>query len=373
MSEVTRDIDTIAIIGGGQLGRMLTSPAVELGFKVSVLDPVENSPATQVGAHQLVGKLTDTDAIDRLAVNADVLTWEIEHIPAEHLLELLENDINIEPSPSTLLMIQDKLRQKQFLQSVGIPVAPFNNGVSADNFIGGGPYMIKTRRGGFDGRGNLKVDTLDDPRISEVFGDQEVYTEQIVSFEKEIAIIAARDKKGNISKYPAVETIHENNICHIVMSPANIFPDILKQANDIAEATLTHLYGAGIFAIEMFVVDGKVFVNEIAPRVHNSGHLTIEANVTSQFEQHIRAITGMSLGSTALKAPAAVMINILGKKEEDFSLEGLDSVLALPDTHPHFYGKAPRLARKIGHITVLGDSIEEAVITAKKARNSLAI
>ena len=373
MSETHKEIENIAIIGGGQLGRMLTSPALELGFGVTVLDSVENSPAAQVGAHQILGKLTDLEAIDRLALNADVMTWEIEHIPSEYLITLVEQGANIEPSPSTLFMIQDKLRQKQFLQSVNIPVAPFNEGVNGDNFIGGGPYMIKTRRGGFDGRGNLKVDSLDDPLILKTFGDQEVYTEQIVAFEKEIAIIAARDKKGNISTYPAVETIHENNICHIVMSPVNVSPDILKQVNDIAEATLSHLHGAGIFAIEMFVVNGVVFVNEIVPRVHNSGHLTTEANVTPQFEQHIRAITGMSLGSTALKAPAAVMINILGKREEAFSLEGLDSVLALPDTHPHFYGKTPKVARKIGHITVLGNSIDEALATAKQARNSLSI
>ena len=366
-------IERIGIIGGGQLGRMLTEAAHPLGFQVCVIDPVENSPAAQVGAAQIHAKLTDEDAIFRLANRVNVITWEIEHIPADFLIELVEAGASIEPSPGTLRIIQDKLRQKEFLAAAGIPVAPFSERLNGDNFLGGGPYVVKSRRGGYDGRGNLVVDSLDDARIAGFFGGQSVYVEQAVAFEKEIAVIAARDKQGNISTYPAVETIHKDNICHIVLSPAEVEPAVLEQANEIAQETLAKLDGAGVFAIEMFVVNGQVLVNEIAPRVHNSGHHTIEANVTSQFEQHIRAVTGMPLGSTAMRSAAAVMINVLGTRDEPLSREGLGRVLLLPDTHPHFYGKNPRLARKIGHITVLAESVQEAKRIAIKARGELQI
>lgn len=194
-----------------------------------------------------------------------------------------------------------------------------------------------------------------------------------MAFEKELAVIAARDKSGNVATYPAVETIHENSICNMVISPAEVENKLLQQANDIANETLKRLDGAGVFAIEMFVVGGEVLVNEIAPRVHNSGHHTIEANQTSQFEQHIRAVTNMPLGSTVMRSPVAVMINILGKREEPISLEGIDKILALPDTHLHLYGKSPRQARKIGHITVLGQNISDTKELALNARSYLAI
>ena len=371
-------IERIGIVGGGQLGRMLTEAATPLGFKVDVIDPVTNSPAHQVGAEETTAALTDIAAIDQLAERTDVLTWEIEHIPAEHLVTLMEQGVNVESSPVTLALIQDKLVQKLFLQGANIPVAPFSGVLSEERFIGGGPFVVKTRRGGFDGRGNLVVDSLNDPKVADFTQEKgmlptDIYVEQAVAFEKELAVVAARDTMGNIVTYPTVETIHENNICHLVLSPANVPPEVLKEADDVARAVLEKLEGAGVFAIEMFVVDGHILVNEIAPRVHNSGHLTIEGNATSQFEQHIRAITGMSLGSTALRAPAVAMINVLGKKDEPFSLEGLDDALALPDVHAHFYGKVPRPARKIGHLTVLGENLEEVQAIAIKARNSLKI
>lgn len=366
-------IEKIGIIGGGQLGRMLTEAALPLGYHVSVVDAAENCPAAQVGAEQINAKLTDVDAITELAEKTDVLTWEIEHIPASHLAVLAESGVNVEPSPNTLLMIQDKLLQKQFLQSAGITVAPFSDTLSEDGFLGGGPFVVKSRKGGYDGRGNLVVNAIDPDEIKSFFGDQPVYVEQAVKFEKEIAVIAARDKAGNVVTYPAVETVHKDNICHLVLSPAEVEPETLDAANEIAQETLKRLEGAGVFTIEMFVVNGQVLVNEIAPRVHNSGHHTIEANVTSQFEQHIRAITGMPLGSTAMRTGAAAMINILGTRDEQLSREGLGRVLALPDTHPHYYGKNSRPARKIGHITVLESTTAKAKEIAQKARGELSI
>ena len=366
-------IERIGIVGGGQLGQMLTQAAKPLGFEVLVVDPNENSPAAQVGADQIQAKLTDIDAIADLAASTDVITWEIEHIPADFLISLVEGGKDVQPSPITLFMIQDKLTQKQFLREAGIPVADFSSDLSGASFLGGGPYVVKSRKGGYDGRGNLVLDTLDEQAVSNFFGDIPVYVEKAVAFEKELAVIAARDKSGNVVTYPAVETIHENSICNMVISPAQVEDKVLRQANDIANETLKRLDGAGVFAIEMFVVGGEVLVNEIAPRVHNSGHHTIEANQTSQFEQHIRAVTNMPLGSTAMRFPVAVMINILGKREEPMSLEGIDKVLALPDTHLHLYGKSPRQARKIGHITVLGQNLSDTTELALKARSYLAI
>jgi 5-(carboxyamino)imidazole ribonucleotide synthase len=366
-------IENIGVVGGGQLGRMLTESAIPLGFSVTVVDPAYNCPARQIGANQILAALDDPVALDLLAERSDVVTWEIEHFPANHLGELAAAGVNVEPSAETLAIIQDKLVQKELLRSEGIPVAPFSAELDESRFLGGGPFIVKTRKGGYDGRGNLVVDTLEPAHISQHFGVKPVYVEQKVEFEKELSVIAARDTRGNIKTYPIVETIHKDNICHTVISPAEIDPKIAESAQDIAEATMEILQGAGVFAIEMFVVNGAVLVNEIAPRVHNSGHHTIEANATSQFEQHIRAITGMPLGDTRMIVPAAVMINILGTENGRLDRTGLDTVLALPDTHPHFYGKDPRRARKIGHITVTAATTQEAKEIALKARRELQV
>lgn len=366
-------IERIGIVGGGQLGRMLTEAALPLGFQVTVVDGADGCPAAQVGADQIKASLSDLDAIDQLVEGSDVTTWEIEHIPAQHLLDLEAQGANIEPSPNTLLTIQDKLLQKQFLQNAGIPVAPFSGELNEDVFPGGGPFVVKARKGGYDGRGNLVVDTLEDDRINEQFGDTPTYVEQAIGFNKELSVVAARDKAGDVECYPAVETIHKDNICHTVISPAEIGDEASEEARRVATQVMSKLEGAGVFAIEMFLVDGDVLVNEIAPRVHNSGHQTIEANVTSQFEQHIRAITAMPLGVVATRSTVSGMINILGTREEPLSREGLDRVLALPDVHPHFYGKSSRPQRKIGHITFLGDSHDRVRNVLNKAREELEV
>ena len=373
MKENKSMIERVGIIGGGQLGQMLTEAALPLGFQVTALETSANCPAGQFGAKILEGEISDRAAITQLAEQTDVLTWEIEHIPSAHLLNLAEAGIDVQPHPQTLEVIQDKLHQKRMLQHLGVPVAPFSATLDESAFTGGGPYVIKARRGGFDGRGNLVVDKLDDPRIKEFLPEGGVYAEQKLNFEKEISVVAARSRNGDIASYPLVETVHKDNICNLVIAPAEVSEQVSEQAAEIARTILEHTHGAGIFAIEMFAVDGTVLVNEIAPRVHNSGHHTIEANVTSQFEQHIRAITGMPLGSTESRTPAAAMINILGKEDGPLVRDGLEKILALPDTHPHLYGKSPRLQRKIGHITVLGSSTEKVKEIAEQARKELTI
>lgn len=366
------EIDRIGIVGGGQLGRMLTEPALEMGFQVQVVEAAENCPAAQVGADQIIAPITDPEALRELAENNDVVTWEIEHFPASILAALEGDGHDIQPSPYTLAMIQDKLSQKQTLANAGIPVAPFvGNLEAARTMLGGGPYMLKHRTGGYDGRSNLYVETLDDPRIADFTADKDVYVEQILTFEKEIAVIAARDRRGNVTTYPTVETIHEDSICHMVFSPAEINQETEDQAQEITREVMKLLNGAGVFAIEMFVVNGKVLVNEIAPRVHNSGHLTIDANDTSQFEQHIRAISGMSLGSTYMRYSAAGMINILGRSEGPLITDGAKEIERDPFSHVHFYGKTPKVQRKIGHITIVGSERKELGQRLLSARNKL--
>lgn len=380
-------IEQIGIIGGGQLGRMLTEAALPLGYQVTVVDPTQNCPAAQVGARQIIGGLRDPEAITRLAEHTDVVTWEVEHIGAETLAELETNGHNIQPSPGTLRTLQDKYTQKELLRVAGLPVhryAALPAGLTKQTDRSqamaelvkefGGPLIVKARFGGFDGRGNHFY-SGDLAAMEESLGQDwdNLYAEALVPFEKELSIVAARDMSGNITTYPVVETVQKDSICHLAMAPADVDPRLARDATEIAYETLRLLRGAGVFAIEFFSTGNTVAINEIAPRVHNSGHHTIEANQTSQFEQHIRAITGMPLGSTALRAPAAVMINILGGREGPLSREGLESVLALPDAHPHFYGKSSRPARKIGHITVLGRSLDEVLPIAQQARGALEI
>lgn len=377
-------IEKIGILGGGQLGRMLTQAALPLGYTITVVDPTPNCPAAKAGAQQILGKLDDRDCITELAKKTQVISWEIEHISADILEELFYQGYNIQPSPLTLKIIQNKFTQKQMLSKAGLPVADFISLTPQKSNVAkkthlmevarklGGEIILKTKTGGYDGRGNLVYrDNLS--KIDDVLGKDwhNIYAERVIPFNKELSVVAARDIKGNISLYPIAETVHKKNICHTAVTPANINPKVAGQAQEVAYETLKQLEGAGVFAIEMFATDDTVIINEIAPRVHNSGHHTIEANVTSQFEQHIRAVTGMPLGSTALRAQAACMINILGKRTQPLSIKGIDKILALPDTHLHLYGKASRKGRKIGHITVLADSVSKAVKIANRAKNSL--
>jgi len=366
----------LGIVGGGQLGRMLTEAAKPMGFEVTVIDPGENCPAAQAGANQIQASLTDYDAVHELAEQVDVVTWEIEHINTEALYNL---SVPVEPSPYTLADIKDKLSQHMRLQARGIPVAdfrPISEQADLDRVFDAfdGKVIVKSRYGGYDGRGNMVVDAPGWNQVSAKFGNQPLYAERIVPFRKELAVVAARGKTGVIRQYPVVETEHIRNICNIVSAPADISDGIRDDAIEIAHETMRQLDGLGVFAIEMFLTDeDQVLVNEIAPRVHNSGHLTIEANATSQFEQHVRAVMGLPLGSADPVSPA-VMINILGERDGEVEVNGRDRVLAIPETHLHLYGKSPtKVDRKMGHITVLADSVSEARQLAIKARKEFSI
>ncbi len=375
-----RQSKTIGIVGGGQLGRMLTQAAVKLDFKVVVLNSSDNSPASQVGAQEIIGDLYDQTALEHLAKVTDLITIEIEHLNAD-ALKIIAKNKNIFPRPEVIKLIQDKYNQKIFLHKNGFAVADFRDIKSESEAkealkYFGNKMLIKAKHGAYDGRGNAVVTNLKELKVAlKQFEGRELYAEAFVPFSKELAVMVAMSTEGNIKKFPVTETFHDRNICIETQTPADIGKGITKKVEDLAKMVVRKLNSVGTFGIEMFLTaDGKVLVNEIAPRVHNSGHYTIEACKTSQFDQHIRAITGMELGSTEMIVPAAVMINILGERDGETLVTSDTNLENTPDVHIHLYGKSPtKIDRKMGHITATGRTIKEAKDKALKARASIVI
>ncbi len=372
---------TIGIIGGGQLGRMLTLAALPLGFKVVVIDSNKNSPAAQVGATEITANLYDPKALRQLAEQSDFITIEIEHLDVDVLDEIAKLGTPVNPTPATIRLIQDKFKQKEFLAKSRIPVAPFMKIDSENEAMAAlkkfnGKMLLKTRLGAYDGRGSMVVSSLNDVKEGfKRFEGVPLYAEAFIPFEKELAVMVARRTNGDIALYPVVETIHKRNICVEVRAPADVSGVVEKKAVAVAKKVGLLFEGAGIFGVEMFLTkSGDVLVNEVAPRVHNSGHYTTEASRTGQFEQHIRAIANLPLGDTTLVVPAAVMVNILGQHNRPTVLEGLDATLEVASTSVHLYGKSPtKIDRKMGHITSTGKTITEARGRANKARKALSI
>ena len=371
----------VGIVGGGQLGRMLTEAASNMGIPVAVVDGTPNCPAAQVGAEQIVADLHDHEALKKLADVSDVITIEIEHVDAEFLDEIAALGKPVYPDPKVIKNIQDKLTQKEHLQKIGIPVADFrklNNLEEASSVLEefGGKFILKSRLGGFDGRGNAVVNSVNKlEQAYNLLGAKNLYAEKLIDFTKEIAVMAAYDKDGSTAIYPVVETIQARNICLEVYAPGEIDSSASQQAEEYAKKILQSYKTPGIFGIEMFATkDGQVIVNEVAPRVHNSGHYTIEACATSQFEQHLRCITGQKLGSTELKTKAAVMINVLGERNGETLNQGVEEATKIPGTFTHLYGKSPtKIDRKMGHITALADDLETAFKNARDARKLIEI
>jgi 5-(carboxyamino)imidazole ribonucleotide synthase len=368
----------VGLIGGGQLGRMIVKAAKRLGCTSVVLDPVESSPAGQIATRQIVGGYHDAGKIRELAADCDVLTFELEDIGADTLSELEAEGHPVHPSAALLKVIQDKLTQKRFLQDHGIPTPELEEVLSPEleqfrTF--GFPLVQKARRGGYDGRGVVVMGSeaafdkcLPVPSLIERFVDRA----------KEIAVLVARSTTGEIKTYPVVEMcMHPGeNLLDLLLAPADIGDAVREQAEEIAIRTVEALQGVGIFGVEMFEDEaGRVLVNEVAPRTHNSGHHTIEANVTDQFEQHLRAILGLPLGSTETLSPAA-MINLLGMPGESGKpvLRGLDETLSIPGVCLHLYGKATTSPfRKMGHITILDRDIAMAKAKALRVRDTIEI
>ena len=383
---------TLGILGGGQLGRMLCLAARPLGIRTIIVDPTPGCPAASSADEHIVGSFTDVSVIARLAALVDVVTVEIEHINTDALLTLR---VPVHPSPALLAVVADKLEQKRVLAAAGVPVGAFQSVDSRAELAAvaqklGYPVLLKSRRLAYDGRGNAVV--ADEAGIEAAWaalapgegsGEGLLYVEAWVPFVRELAVIIAVGSGGAVSVYPVVQTVQRNNICHVVVAPAPIGATTRTRAVGVARAALSALSGLpggapsprGVFAVELFELpDGSVLLNEVAPRVHNSGHFTVEACVTSQFEQHVRAVMGMPLGLSSLKVGASIMLNVLGAVASgtggrDVAMAATWALcaraLATPGASLHWYDKAEcKTGRKMGHITVTGDSPMEAAARA---------
>ena len=366
----------LGIIGGGQLGMMLTEASSKFDeiTDIVVLDPTPNCPAAQAGARQLVADFKSKEHILQLARQSDIITYEIESGDSD-VLETAQQYAEINPLPSTLRIIQDKLLQKQFLQKNDIPVPDFVKIDTLDDLrsnldIFGYPSLLKIRRDAYDGRGNYKIEAPEKIQTAYDSFDGKLFLERFVDFKLEISVIAARNTLGEISTYPPVENIHESNILRQTIVPARIDATTAQKATDIAHKTMNILKGAGVFGIEMFVTDDdSILINEIAPRVHNSGHHSLQSSVTSQFEQHLRAILGKSLGSTKL-VHNTIMYNILGSQE--FQGRYKSPEISVPNIFLKMYGKeTSKPMRKLGHLNIVGskgESIKDLLYLLEKIK-----
>lgn len=377
MSALPPDV-TLGIVGGGQLGRMLGEAALPLGVETIVLDPTPDCPAFPPAADQLVADFDDSEEICDLAERVDVLTLEIELADPDALEAVREETgTPVHPTPDDLRITRDKLTEKQTLDAADIPVPAYTAVDSGSDLESafeqfGPPLMLKARTGGYDGRGNAVVETVED--ATSTFDSLEgMVAEELVDFKRELSVIGVQGASEQTT-FPVGENIHEAEILRETLVPARTTESRREEAQSVAESVLSVLEGRGVFGIELFETgDGEILVNEIAPRPHNSGHYTIEGTVISQFEQHVRAVLGLPLGSTQLREPTA-MANVLGTGEESrpVSLDGVQSLLSQADAHFHWYGKQEvRPLRKLGHVTVTGPDLETNRERANRARETL--
>lgn len=366
----------IGIIGGGQLGKMMILDAKRLDYYFVILDPAEKCPAHSIADEHIVARFDDREAILRMAEKVDIVTYEFEHISLKALQNLEAAGHKVYPSSETLSRIQNKAVQKEWLRQFDIPIPEF---VRVDSYEGleaacekfGYPLILKTCTGGYDGKGNAVI--MDPDGITTAYealgaGKLPLMAEEWVPFEKEVSILACRSTNGEEAVFPVAENVHRNSILDETTVPAVISEESRKQAFDIAKACIRATDAYGMLCIELFVTkDGKVMVNELAPRPHNSGHYTIEGCYTSQYEQHIRAVLGLPLGNPDLIRPTA-MKNLIGDRNGIVDLKGLEEAYRNPDVKIHIYGKETvSKGRKMGHITATGDTLEEALKQVRSA------
>lgn len=345
---------TIGILGGGQLGRMLVLAGAPLGLKFKIFDPSSDATAGQI-APLSSGDIGDFEALERFADELDVATYEWENVPIESARFLAER-VPVFPDPRALETAQDRLREKWFLSNAVVPTPDFAPVDSREELeiatrYFDFPTVLKTRRGGYDGKGQMILrDQTDALRAWDEMGDAALILERFVPFERELSVLAVRGRDGEKRFYPLVENHHAGGILRLSLAPApDLTPKLQNQAEAYASWLLDELDYVGVLALELFQVGDGLLANEIAPRVHNSGHWTIEGAGCSQFENHVRAVAGLPLGSTEMRAPCAAMVNLIGH------LPPLESVLAIPGAHAHFYGKTVKPNRKVGHITLVAD------------------
>lgn len=371
----------IGIVGGGQLAKMTALSALEFGCDIHILERKPEGPAMNLAGKTFIGDWDNPDDLLKLAEHADVITLENEFVDANSLSELEKAGHTLFPTSKSVGLVQDKYIQKQTLQEAGLPLIPFRAIKSREEIIEvanelNWPLVIKTRRNGYDGKGNATIN--DENEINAAWdkldGDNRtLYAEAFCPFVSELAIIITTSRNGEVATYPLVESVQRDHICHIVRAPALVSDSITKNAIDIAQRAVVAFGAIGSFGVEMFLTkDGEVIINELAPRVHNSGHYTIEACECSQFENHVRAVLGWPLGSTKMVKPAAVMVNLLGQDQGSGQPAGFDEALTMPGVHIHIYGKELSMpGRKMGHVTALGETIPEAEKAAQAAADVL--
>lgn len=371
---------TLGILGGGQLGKMLIQEAVNLNIELFVLDPDEQAPCRHLVEHFTCGSLQDFDTVYSFGKQVEVLTIEIEHVNVEALFKLEEEGVKVYPQPKVLQMVQDKGAQKLFYQENNIPTAPFFLSLNKLESIHiweqhGKAFMQKLRKGGYDGKGVTKLSS--ETELEKAF-DAPSVMEQMIDFKKEIAVIVARNAGGEIAVYDVVEMEFnpQQNLVEFLQMPASVSEEVKVKAKAIALLVAESIGIVGILAVEMFLTQSdEVLVNEIAPRPHNSGHQTIEGCRTSQYAQHLRAILNLPPGNAACHTPS-VMINLLGEagKTGEAVYLGLEEVMKMPNVYVHLYGKKiTKPFRKMGHVTILNDNMEEAVINAKVVQSILKV
>jgi 5-(carboxyamino)imidazole ribonucleotide synthase len=368
----------LGIVGGGQLAKMTALAGLQLGCDVVVLEGNNYSPAANLASHSIVGDWDDPEALLKLASRVDVVTLENEFVDAGSLRALEDAGYQLFPTAPSIALVQDKFVQKQTLAAAGLPVPRFLAVTSLAQVAEAGarlgwPLVLKARRNAYDGKGNATLKSpADAPAAWQKLGGhegRELFVEEFCHFTKELAVIVTRGRDGQSVSYPVVETIQREHICHIVKAPAAVPPEISDHATELARRAAAVVGAIGSFGVELFLTsEGAIILNELAPRVHNSGHYTIEACICSQFENHVRAVLGWPLGATAMVAPAAVMVNLLGTAKAAGHPWGIERALAVPGAHVHVYGKAMSgPGRKMGHVTALGTTQQEALAIAQKA------
>jgi 5-(carboxyamino)imidazole ribonucleotide synthase len=348
---------TVGILGGGQLGYMLALAGYPLGLHFRFLDPSPEAPVGRI-AHRVTAEFTDEQALEKFAHGLEVVTYEFENVPVQ-AARFLSERVPVYPSVGALEEAQDRRREKRLFQRLEIPTTDFAEIAKGDEFEGafeqvGLPAVLKTCRMGYDGKGQWLLRSQEDVEKARVeLPDVPLILEKFVPFTREVSILAVRSRTGETAFYPLVENHHREGILRLSLAPApRLSPNLQQSAEEAARKVLGALDYAGVICLEFFEVDGKLLANEIAPRVHNSGHWSIEGAVTSQFENHLRAILAMPLGSTTAVGYSA-MVNLIGE------LPDAEQLLRVPNTHLHLYGKTPRPGRKLGHVTVRGDQLEK--------------
>lgn len=367
---------TIGFLGGGQLSRMMALEARRMGYGIAVLDPDPKGPAGQLADFCVEGEFDDLEGAKALAVRSDVVTLDTEHVPAE-ILQELEAICPVRPGAAVFRIVQDRAEQRRFLDGIGVPHTAHAEVGGLDDLNAaiaslGTPCVLKTRRSGYDGKGQVKITKVEEAAAAWGSIDQlPAVLEAFVDFEKEVSVLLARDVEGNCRFYPVAENVHRDHILYSTQVPARIAPELVAEAEQIGESIASALDHVGMMAVELFVTrDGRLLVNEIAPRTHNSGHYTFGPCVTSQFAQHVRAICGLPLGDTSLLQPV-VMLNLLGDLWADGDPDW-SPILSLPMVHLHLYGKREaRPGRKMGHVLVLGADEQQLAETLSAVERAL--